>query len=282
MARLEEAEDFAPVRSDRSARYGQAIGGAALSFVSKFGSIVVLLLAWEILASSGVFTPFLLPKFSVVVERIASDMMAGSWFVNIGLTLYRAIVGFCAAAVIGVPLGILMARQSTIRWFFDPIVSIGFPAPKVAFLPIFILWFDLFDTAKIVLVAFTAIFPIVAASWAGTFTVDKHLIWSARSLGANNREVLSEIILPAALPQILTGLQIALPISMIVALVTEFLMGGQGLGGAMIEAQRFGDSPGVFAGIVSIAIAGIVIIKSLEFMRRRLLAWHTETATETA
>jgi ABC-type nitrate/sulfonate/bicarbonate transport system permease component len=280
MARLDEAGEFVP--SGRGDSNLKAVVGTVLAVLSKFGSIVVLLLAWEILASSGVFTPFLLPKFSVVIERIAADMAAGVWFTNIGLTLYRAIVGFSAAVVIGVPLGILMARQSTIRWFFDPVVSIGFPAPKVAFLPIFILWFDLFDTAKIVLVGFTAIFPIVAASWAGTFTVDKHFIWSARSLGASNREVLAEIILPAAMPQILTGLQIALPISMIVALVTEFLMGGQGLGGAMIEAQRFGDSPGVFAGIVSIAIAGIIMIKSLEYLRRRLLSWHSETETATA
>ena len=79
------------------------------------------------------------------------------------------------------------------------------------------------------------------------------------------------------MPQILTGLQIAMPISMIVALVTEFLMGGRGLGGAMIDAQRFGDSVGVFAGIVSIAIAGFILIKTLEILRRRLLIWHTET-----
>ena len=88
--------------------------------------------------------------------------------------------------------------------------------------------------------------------------------------------------MPAAMPQILTGLQIALPISMIVELVTEFQMGGHGLGGAMIEAQRMGDSPNVFAGIVSIGIAGIVMIKGLEWVRRRLLAWHPETETTTA
>lgn len=279
MARLDEAADFASVRTESIV---QVALGHLLSFLAKFGSIVVLLLAWEALASSGVLTPFLLPKFSVVIERIGADMATGVWFINIGETLWRAILGFAAAAVIGVPLGILMARQATIRWFFDPIVSIGFPAPKVAFLPVFILWFDLFDTAKVFMVGFTAIFPIVAASWAGTFTVDKNFIWSARSLGASNREVLSEVILPAAMPQILTGLQIALPISMIVALVTEFLMGGRGLGGAMIEAQRFGDSPGVFAGIVSIAIAGIIMIKALEYTRRRLLSWHSENDVATA
>ena len=279
MARVEqEAQIFVPVRAEKPSLAIKFVVGAA----TRFGSIIVLLLAWQLLANSGWLTPFLLPSFSTVIERIGTDMWAGDWFVNIGLTLYRAIVGFLAAAVIGVPMGILMARKMSIRWFFDPVISVGFPTPKIAFLPIFMLWFDLYDTSKIIMIAFNAIFPIVAATWAGTFTVDKHLIWSARSLGASERELLSEVIVPAALPQILTGLQIALPISMIVALVTEFLMGGHGLGGAMIEAQRFGDSPGVFAGIVSIALAGFVLVKSLEYVRRRLLAWHQETAAPTA
>lgn len=279
MARLEDAGNLS---TDRASPLLASARDIVSTTMSRVGSIIVLLVAWEILAHTDLVTPFLLPAFTVVVERIVSDMAAGDWFTNIGLSLYRAVVGFLAAAVIGVPLGILMARRMSIRWFFDPVVSVGFPAPKIAFLPIFILWFDLFDTSKIVMIAFNAIFPIVAASWAGTFTVDKHLIWSARSLGAGEREILAEVILPAAMPQILTGLQIALPISMIVALVTEFLMGGRGLGGAMIEAQRFGDSPGVFAGIVSIAVAGMLLIKSLEYVRRRLLAWHPETEALTA
>lgn len=277
MARLDDATEMAPPAAAAERRRGPNVFQAGLSFLSKFGSIVAFLLAWEALARSGMFTPFLLPAFSVVVERIATDMASGVWFTNIGITLYRAVTGFACAALVGVSLGILMGRIPAVRWFFDPVVSVGFPSPKVAFLPIFILWFDLFDTAKIVMISFSSIFAIIAASWAGTFTVDKHYIWSARSLGANGRQILTEVILPAALPQIITGLQIALPIAMIVALVTEFLMGGQGLGGAMIESQRFGDSPGVFAGIVSIALAGIALIKTLEFIRRRLLSWHSET-----
>jgi len=83
-------------------------------------------------------------------------------------------------------------------------------------------------------------------------------------------------VLPAALPQILTGLQVALPISMIVTIVTEMMMGGLGLGGAMIQASRFADSPGVFAGIVEIAAAGLCLVKGIAALRRRLLVWHQE------
>ena len=88
--------------------------------------------------------------------------------------------------------------------------------------------------------------------------------------------MLWQIALPAALPQIMTGLQVALPIALIVAIVTEMLMGGYGLGGAMMTASRFADSRGVFAGIVEIAVVGYVLVKAMALVRRRLLLWHQE------
>ena len=178
-------------------------------------------------------------------------------------------------------LGILMARNKAMHWFFDPIVSVGFPMPKIAFLPIFMLWFGLYDTSKVTMIVFNAIFPVVTATMASTQGVEKELIWSARSLGAGERQLLWEIVLPAALPQILTGLQVALPVSMIVAIVTEMLMGGAGLGGAMIAASRFADSPGVFAGIVEIAVAGFFLVRGIAVLRRHLLRWHQEAQAPT-
>jgi ABC-type nitrate/sulfonate/bicarbonate transport system permease component len=121
-----------------------------------------------------------------------------------------------------------------------------------------------------------AIFPVVTATLAGIASVDKELIWSGRNMGANERELMWQIVLPAALPQILTGLQVALPIALIVAIIAEMAMGGYGLGGAMMSASRFADSRGVFAGIVEIAIVGYALIKAMAVIRRRLLAWHPE------
>jgi ABC-type nitrate/sulfonate/bicarbonate transport system permease component len=95
-------------------------------------------------------------------------------------------------------------------------------------------------------------------------------------MGANERELMWQIMLPAALPQIFTGLQVALPLSLIVAVVAEMAMGGYGLGGAMMMASRFADSRGVFAGIVEIAAVGFVLIKAMSILRRRLLLWHQE------
>jgi ABC-type nitrate/sulfonate/bicarbonate transport system permease component len=257
---------------DRWRRTADALG--------PFVTIAAFLIAWELLARQQIVTPFLLPAMSVVVARVVDDFTSGQLPLDIGITLYRTGVAFALAAAIGVTLGLLMARLATVRWFFDPLVSIGLPMPKLALLPIFMLWFGLFDLSKILMVAFSASFQIIIATWAATQSVEKELIWSARSLGASNRQTLWEVVLPAALPQILTGLQIALPICLIVVLVTEMIMGGGGLGDTMLQSARYVDSPGVFAGIVEIGFVGYFCIKGMEALRRRLLAWHQEVQKE--
>jgi ABC-type nitrate/sulfonate/bicarbonate transport system permease component len=239
-------------------------------------SVVGLFVAWQALAGSGVFNQYLLPPFTTVLVRVVSDIVTGEFFLNASHTLYRALSGFGIAAVLGVLIGVTMARVRIVHWFFDPIVSVGFPMPKVAFLPVFMLWFGAYDASKITLIAFASFFAITVNTVAGTQGVDRHLIWSARSLGASDRKVLWTVILPAALPQILTGFQIALPLAMIVTIVAEMLMGGIGLGGAMIRAQRFADSVGVFSGIVQIGFTGFVVIFSVRWLRRYLLSWHEE------
>jgi ABC-type nitrate/sulfonate/bicarbonate transport system permease component len=244
--------------------------------LARTGSVILFLAGWELLARSGHWTPFVLPPLSDVIARIWNDAIAGDLFLNAGLTLYRALVGFLIAAIGGIFLGAVMSRNALAHWFFDPIISVGFPMPKIAFLPIVVLWLGFFDVSKIAMVVLDAIFPVVTATVAGIAGVERELIWSARNMGAGDRELVWQIILPAALPQILTGLQVALPISLIVAIVAEMAMGGYGLGGGMMTAWRFADSRGVFAGIVEIAVVGYCLIKAMTMIRRRMLLWHQE------
>lgn len=238
--------------------------------------VLALLLVWEAVARSGAFTAFVLPSAASVFQRIWADALAGELFTHLGLTLYRSLAGFCIATLLGISLGLLMTRVSLVRWFFDPLISVGFPMPKIVFLPIVTLWLGFQDASKISMVVFDAVFPVVTATIAGAQAVERELAWSARSLGANERELVRDVVFPAALPQILTGLQVALPIALIVCVVAEMLTGGKGLGGAMLAASRLADSPGVFAGIVEIAIAGYVLVKGMSLLRRRLLLWHPE------
>ncbi|MBM3529130.1 MAG: ABC transporter permease [Alphaproteobacteria bacterium] len=250
-------------------------------FVDTFGPFITvgaILLAWELMARQQIVTPFLLPAMTTVAARIGDDLISGRLLLDVALTLYRAFAGFAIAAVVGVALGLLIARFVTVRWFFDPIVSFALPMPKIALMPIFMLWFGLFDMSKILMVAFSLSFQIVISTWSAAHSVEKELVWSARSLGASDRATLWEVVLPAALPQILTGLQVALPLALIVALVTEMIMGGGGLGDTMLQSARYVDSPGVFAGIVEIGIVGYGCIAAMGLIRKRLLAWHQESS----
>jgi ABC-type nitrate/sulfonate/bicarbonate transport system permease component len=219
---------------------------------------VLLFVAWELVARSGTVTTFMLPPLSLVLDRIWSDAVSGDLLLNTGLTLYRALVGFLIAAAGGIVLGVAMSRNVAVNWLFDPIISVGFPMSKIS------------------MVVLDAIFPVVTATVIGIKGVERELIWSARNMGASEREVMWQVVLPAALPQILTGLQVALPIALIVAIVAEMMMGGYGLGGAMMSASRFAQSPGVFAGIVEIAVVGFCLVKGMSFLRRRALIWHQE------
>jgi ABC-type nitrate/sulfonate/bicarbonate transport system permease component len=243
---------------------------------ARVGSIIALAVAWELAARSGAFTPFMLPTLSSVLERIWSDLVGGELMLNTAVTLYRALAGFAIGAVAGIALGMAISRNAFANWFFDPIISVGFPMPKIAFLPVVILWLGVYDMSKITMISVEAIFPVVTATIVGIRGVEREIIWSARNMGAGQREILWQIALPAALPQIITGLQVALPIALIVAIVTEMFMGGYGLGGAMNTASRFADSRGVFAGIVEIAVIGYALVKLMAVVRRRLLLWHQE------
>jgi ABC-type nitrate/sulfonate/bicarbonate transport system permease component len=239
---------------------------------------ILILLAWEFATRASYFSAFMLPSPDAVVERLTADVMSGDFLQNAIATLYRTFVGFAIAAIAGVTLGLLMLRNAWVRWFFDPLVSIGLPMPKIAFLPVFILWFGLFDASKITIIAVTAVFPIITATAAGLQGVERELIWSARSFGATDWQVAGEIMIPAALPQIITGLQVALPTALIVEIVAEMMMGGDGLGAAMLEASRQLNSPDVFAGIIEVMAIGWGVVTTMAWLRRRLLVWHQEDA----
>ena len=281
MARLSEQPSARPESSLPLERTIGAMVAATGALLARSLGIILLIVAWEAVARSGAVTAFLLPTFSATLERIWNDTLSGDLIGNLGVTIYRSLAGFLIATVLGVGLGTLMSRIRVIRWFFDPIISVGFPMPKIAFLPIVILWLGFYDVPKISMVAVEAIFPVVTATLIGIQGVERELLWSARNMGANEREVVWHVVVPAAFPQIMTGLQVALPIALIVAIVTEMLMGGYGVGGAMINASRLADSRGVFAGIVEIAVIGFIMVKGMALLRRRMLLWHHEALEPT-
>lgn len=246
----------------------------------EYGSLLALLICWEMVARLEIVSPYLLPSLTDVLLRIGEELSDGTLLVNLFDTLRRASIGFSIAVVGGIALGLLLARNVTADWLLGPLVSLGFPLPKIAFLPVFILWFGVYDTSKIVMVVCDAIFPVITATIAGAQGVERQLIWSARNLGARERDLWFTVILPAAAPQILSGIEVALPVALIITVVGEMMLGGSGIGGAMMQSWRFADSTGVFAGLLELSVVGFVLIRAMSALRRRLLRWHPESEAD--
>jgi taurine transport system permease protein len=241
-------------------------------------SVIVVLVLWEATTRTGVFNNFLLPPLSDVLRRAFADTISGEIPVHVLATACCAAVGFASAAIVGVAAGALMSMSATARRIMEPLVSVAFPIPKIAFMPIFVLWFGIGNVSEIVMIAFTCVVPIVSATYLGTTRVDKYFLWSARNLGTPPHRLFWKVVIPAAAPEIISGLQVAFPLALILAVVTEMLSGADGLGGYMIHAVRFAQSPKMFAGLLATLLTGLFFIQGIAFLRRRLLAWHAESA----
>lgn len=239
-------------------------------------SVLSFFIVWELGTRIGALSQFLLPAPSAILEQLWQQLQSGELVSAVQVTLVRLFSGYFLSAAIGVPIGILIGRNKLVRWFCDPLISLALPLPQIAFLPIFILWFGVGDTAKIALIVFSTIFPIIVYTAAGTQAIDKIIVWSAESLGVSRYGFIWQIALPAAMPQIFTGLQIALPIAFISTIIVEMLMGGNGIGSSIINGMRMSDSPELFGGIVMVAIIGYLLTKIMELVRKSLLAWHQE------
>jgi taurine transport system permease protein len=241
-------------------------------------SVVAVLVLWEATTRAGLVDNFLLPPLSQVLVRGWADLLDGELPRQILATASLTFFGFALAAVCGVAAGALMSMSALVRRILEPLVSVAFPIPKISFLPIFILWFGLGDMPKILMIAFTCVVPVVSATFLGTTTVDKYFLWSARTLGTRRHALFWKVVIPAAAPQIISGLQVAFPLAMIIAVVTEMLTGADGLGGYMIHAVRFAQSDKMFAGLLATLLTGMVFIQGFAWLRGRLLVWHAESA----
>ena len=237
-------------------------------------SVLTLVVFWEAAARTGLTSPLFLPAFTTVVAEWWTVCADGSLPADLLTSLFRAFAGLFAATVVGILLGIAMARSRLVHWMFDPVIALAFPSPKIAFLPIFILWFGIYSISKILLVAFACVFPIVIGTYAAASSVNRVWIWSAYSLGTSNLALLVRVVLPAAWPRIFAALRVALPVSLITTFTAEMVGGGGGMGATLMYSQRFFESPTVFAYILTMLVVGLLLDAMMLRIQQAFPAWH--------
>ena len=223
---------------------------------------VVVGVIWEITAHAGVFPPKLFPPLEVVGAAFLRLTMLGILPHHVLDTVLRLLSGFALAAVAGVAIGIAMGRSRLAEDIFLPLVSIGAPIPGLAYAPLFLLWFGLGNKSAVLLVAFVSAFPIIFNTWTGVKAVKEIWVRSAQAMGADDRRLFVKVIVPGALPYILTGLRLGLAQAWRILVGIEMLAAVPwGLGWMIFGAREFLNTDVMLAGIVVIGVIGLALEK---------------------
>jgi NitT/TauT family transport system permease protein len=242
-------------------------------------SIPLMLLVWQFAVTSGLVESRLLPSLGRVWAALLEDLGSGVLPYHTGVTLSRAALGFTLAAVLGVPFAAAMARSATVRNLFEPIFFFGYPIPKIALFPVFTYVFGIGSPSKIAFTCLECLYPIAVTAYLAFRAIPSRMIWVAENMGAPQRTILRRVILPAALPGIFAGLRIALPISIIVIVLTEMIGDSRGLGYYIaVSGTRFAFQ-NVYAAILVIGVCGFVLDHALLMLRGKLVHWEREETT---
>src|SRR5215469_13565675 len=193
--------------------------------------------------------------------------------INILASLRRMAIGFGTAVLVSIPLGLLMGRSRAIAAFFNPLLMVIYPVPKAALMPIIMLWLGVGDLAKTLVIFLGVSLPVIYHSFEGAKAVEEKMIWSGAATGLSAVERLVRIVLPAALPEILTGCRTGLVLALITMVTSEMIARQSGAGNILFNALDMGQYDTVFAMIIIIGALGICLDAAFERVRRRLVRW---------
>ena len=239
------------------------LGGERLrAFTRNAFPFVVVGAIWEIVARSGIFPRQLFPTLEDIARSFVSLSVSGVLPHHTIDTLIRLTSGFTLAAVIGITIGVVMGRSRRAEDILLPLVSILAPIPGLAYTPLFLLWFGPGQFSAILLVAFVSMFPVIYNSWTGVKAVKEIWLRSAQSMGADKHRLFRYVILPGAMPYMLTGLRLGLAQAWRILIAVEMLASVNfGLGWLIFGAREFLDTAAMMSGVVVIAVIGLLLEK---------------------
>jgi len=245
-----------------------------MSRVLPFVLIGIALAAWELAARSGGWSPLLFPSLVKIFQQLAFFFTRPEMLLEILVSLERALGGFALAAAAGVALGIGMGRSRFVAALLDPLFSGTYAVPKLALFPIFIFVFGIGSLSKVALVFLECLYPIVIMTYHGARDVNRALLWSAQNMGASRAAILRRVVIPATTPYIFAGFRVAVPVAMIVVVITEMVSSADGLGYQVIYALSSLRTDRMLAVVIVIAALGYLLDKVVVLARDRLIYWE--------
>lgn len=244
-------------------------------------SVAVLLLLWWGVTALGLIAPLFLPPPQQVLHKLLviagpQGFMDATLWQHLGASLTRMLVALFFAALIGIPVGIAMGLSPAVRGLLDPLIELYRPVPPLAYLPLMVIWFGIGETSKILLIYLAIFAPVTLSTLAGVKNTQQVRIRAAQALGATRGQLLRFVILPGALPEILTGLRIGLGVGWSTLVAAELIAATRGLGFMVQSAGEFLASDVVLAGIAVIALIAFSLELGLRALQRRLTPWNGE------
>ena len=240
-----------------------------------FAAFAVLIAIAEWGTRSGWISALTLPRPSDVLVAFRDLHVSGLLYEHLAISLSRLAVGAALGVSVGIATGVVIGLFSYIRAGLVPLVAAIFPIPKIALLPLFVIWFGIDEGSKYALIALGTFTPMVVATYGAVDNVDRTLIRMAQSFGLSWLSIVRKIVLPGAMPGILSGLRISLAIAIILLVAAEMLGAEYGIGAYVLEAGSLYDLDRLFAGVVVLSVLGVLVSATIALLERRLLGWRT-------
>jgi ABC-type nitrate/sulfonate/bicarbonate transport system permease component len=244
----------------------------------RIGAVALFIALWSVLAGLVVllrlFNPIFLPGPWLVLGALVELAAKGQLWIHVTATLERVAIGFGTGAALGVALGLAAGHLAPVRNVVEPLIELLRPIPPLAVLPLFIVWVGIGEPSKIGFITYATFFPIFLTTVTGVRQIDPVLVRAARSLGAGGLALFTRVILPAALPDILTGLRLGVALAFFVIVISEFIGAEQGLGFLINDGRNFFLVPQMLGAAVVLGLLGYAGNALVRLLERRLTGWQ--------
>lgn len=237
-------------------------------------TLLGLVAVWQASASAGLISTMFLPAPVAIAGTLWNLTVTGVMWQHLSASLPRLAIGWCAGTVLGIGVGLSAGLWSAVRSPALAVVAALFPIPKIALVPLFIIWFGIGEGSKLVTLAAGAFFPTVIATVGGVDNVPRGLIRMGQSLGLSTGAILRKIILPGALPAILSGMRVTSSIAIVLLVAAEMIGADRGIGAFVLSAGNLYDTDALLAGIVVLSLLGLAVAWLIGLAERLLLRWR--------
>jgi NitT/TauT family transport system permease protein len=244
---------------------------AVIKRVAPILACIGLLAVWQVASLALHNDSF--PTATEALRAIPSILSDKDSLVNFGASLRRMAIGFSIAVAVSIPLGLFMGRSRAVASFFNPLLMVIYPVPKAALMPIIMLWLGVGDIAKTLVIFLGVSLPVIYHSFEGAKAVEEKMLWSSAAMGLSAAQRMIRIVLPAALPEILTGCRTGLVLALITMITSEMIARQSGAGNILFNALDMGQYDTVFAMIIIVGAMGICLDALFERIRARLVRW---------